>query len=165
MGYVFGLISICIFLNIFPLPPTPTPPPPHWEWGLRSGVGVVMDGGWGMFLDWFWFAFFPLHQTPPPPLGLRSGVGVGMEWGLGVVYVFGLILICAEVVWMARSQGWVSYIHTHALQTRLVALCWEAVARLKTSTLARWSQGLGTYLGVKNSNSISSNYGSVNWVD
>ena len=32
---------------------------------------------------------------------------------------------------MAGTRGWVGYTHTHALQTRLVVLCSEAVARLK----------------------------------
>ena len=45
--------------------------------------------------------------------------------GLGVVGVG------SGPIEMSWGGGGVVYIQTHALQTRLVVLCWEAVARLK----------------------------------
>ena len=100
-GYVFGCIFFCKFLNIFPLPLYPLPPPHPLVWGQGSKVR-----------------------------GLFSWEEV-WRWGVGVRYMsselcFWIDFEFPEGVWKAGSQGWVSYIHTHALQTRLVALCWEA---------------------------------------
>ena len=96
-------------LEHFSSTPTPPPPPP------------------------------PSFPPPPPPLVLGQGSKVrgersfphesrGGGYGVGVMYMssgvcFWIHFEFSEGVGKAGSRWSVSYIHTHTLQTRLVALC------------------------------------------
>ena len=85
-----------------------------YEWG--DGLGYV--------LDWFRLAIFwtLFLYTPTPPLPPGSEVRGGGGYEMGAAMLLDSFWYTPRLSAWLGHRGWVSCIHTHALQTRLVGL-------------------------------------------